>query len=538
MAEPALAVDDPATTGRENPWVGPRPVRADELFFGRAREAVALINTLISGRVVLLHSPSGAGKTSLVQNSTIPAFARRDFQICVAASPASAPLRVNLPPPPDVEVPNRYAFSVVNGLVGHLLDRSQALTMSIADALDVLGGSGTPPPKQLVVIDQLEEILRLDPGDFEGRRTFFRQLGEALDHDRRWGLLLIREDYMGGLDPFLRYVPGQLRSTFRLDFLTPDAALEAVREPPRRRQAKFEDGAAEKLVSELRRVHADPGQESGEPMTYPYVEPVLLQVVCYSLWRKVARRRHEGERIITVQDVTDFLPFTRPLSKYYREVVQEAAADDPAVERAIRDWIDLQLIGKQGIRRPTRSTPAVPDPGATLGALQARYLIRDDPRPGGTWWELSHDRLIVAAREDNREWRRANLAPWQVAAYEWERDNHDSRHLLRGAAYRAAGSLKRTDLTTVEQAFLKESRKLVAAEGQLSTLEDQVATLEDQLSTRDDQLEGLENELRRVHRLLQYSACLNGVLIWSVLRRLRAWRGASRLRAPGRRRQS
>lgn len=527
MAESALAIDAPVASSWENPYVGPRPFRPDELFFGREREFVALVNTLVSSQVVLLHSPSGAGKTSLIQNAVMPAFKDREFQICAATTPPLSPLRVNLPPPPDVEVANRYVFSVVNGLVGHLVEPPQAATMRISDALALLAGPDGSRSKQLVVIDQLEEVLRLAPGDFEGRREFFRQLGDALDDERRWALLAIREDYMGGLDPFLRYVPGQLRSTFRLDFLSPPAAMDAVREPPRRRQVEFEEDAADMLVTQLRQAHADTADEAdegledeaGPPATYPYVEPVLLQVVCYSLWRKVSRRQGEAARTITVQDVAELRPFTRPLSKYYREVVSEAAAGDPTVERAIRDWVDLHLIGKQSIRRPTRSTPDVAEPDAVLSALQGRYLIRDDPRPGGTWWELSHDRLIVPVLEDNRDWRRVNLAPWQVAAYEWERDNHDSRHLLRGEAYRAAGSLRRSNLTSVEAAFLAESRKVVAREGQLATLEDQVATLEDELSRRDDELSTLGQQVRRFRLGLLASALLHVVVLRVLARR-------------------
>ena len=53
-----------------NPYVGPRPFRKGELFFGRERETKGLLNMLLAGRIVMLHSPSGAGKTSLVRQDS------------------------------------------------------------------------------------------------------------------------------------------------------------------------------------------------------------------------------------------------------------------------------------------------------------------------------------------------------------------------------------------------------------------------------------------------------------------------------------
>ena len=67
---------------RPNPYVGPRAFETGEQLYGREREARELLLFLISQRIVLLHSPSGAGKTSLVQAGLIPACAKRVFMCC------------------------------------------------------------------------------------------------------------------------------------------------------------------------------------------------------------------------------------------------------------------------------------------------------------------------------------------------------------------------------------------------------------------------------------------------------------------------
>jgi MoxR-like ATPase len=54
-------------SGGPNAYVGPRPFPPDRQLYGRDRELLALTNRLLSERLVLLYSPSGAGKTSLIR---------------------------------------------------------------------------------------------------------------------------------------------------------------------------------------------------------------------------------------------------------------------------------------------------------------------------------------------------------------------------------------------------------------------------------------------------------------------------------------
>jgi hypothetical protein len=455
---------------RANPYVGPRPFREGELFFGREREVASLTNTMLASKVVLLHSPSGAGKTSLIQTSVAPAFAARDFQLGAVTNPEFAALRVKMPPPADVTVPNRYVFSLVTGLVGHLASRETILSMTIGDALTLFAGDRDSNGRQLLLIDQFEEILRIDPGDIDGQTEFFLQLGEALDDSRRWALLAMREDYMGGLDRFRRYMPGQLRTTFRLDLLGESAALRAVQQPSREAGIEFEDAAARIVVDALRQVHSAATGDPTATVASPYVEPVLLQVLCYNLFRKFSKDHGTDFTAITAEGVRQFLPFDKVLSKYYNSVIKHAVGKgNLADQRALRDWIEFELITRQGLRKQTRSRPRVTNPDAALSSLQDDHLIRDDPRPGGIWWELAHDMLAGPIREDNRDWKAGNLEVWQVAAEEWQRSGRDSSYLLRSRAYLATPPAhRRGNLTENEQAFLKESKSAYQAESRLN----------------------------------------------------------------------
>ncbi|UQX88097.1 hypothetical protein M6D93_17650 [Jatrophihabitans telluris] len=468
-----------AEEGPRNPYVGPRPFRVEDLYFGREQEALGLSDSVLAGRVVLLHSPSGAGKTSLLQASVVPALAARRFQICARRKPNLSALRVNAPVPAG-GTGNRYVYSVVADLVGGLPvgvapDEREVRDWTIRRALDALAEVAQAPQRQLIVLDQFEEILTLDPTDQDGQRVFFEQLGEALDADNRWAICAMREDYMGGLDRFLRYVPGQFRSTYRLDLLDLEAALRAIQEPAAARGVHFGDEAAATLIDDLRRVRVQSPEQEVSELKGNYVEPVLLQVACDGLWRKLEEDREEqGGRFgeITTSDVIDFGPLDTALSRYYRLVVRKAAKRDEAEERIIRDWVQDHLLTEAQFRSQTRTRPAVRNPQEVMQYLQRRYLVREDPRPGAVWWELTHDRLIDPVVEDNRLWRDRHLSRWQRDAYEWGRSNRDSRLLLGDRAYRAARSAtRRASLTEVEQAFLDESGKAVAHEGKLRRIQ-------------------------------------------------------------------
>ena len=62
--------------GDGNPYVGPRAFQYGERIYGRNREVLDLLDLLIAERITLLHSPSGAGKTSLVQAGLVPRLER------------------------------------------------------------------------------------------------------------------------------------------------------------------------------------------------------------------------------------------------------------------------------------------------------------------------------------------------------------------------------------------------------------------------------------------------------------------------------
>src|SRR5262245_65449729 len=77
-----------ATTGNEmtthpapNPYPGPRPFRSGEKLYGRDREITQLFYLLSAERIVVLHSPSGAGKSSLLNAGLVPRLRQERFDV-------------------------------------------------------------------------------------------------------------------------------------------------------------------------------------------------------------------------------------------------------------------------------------------------------------------------------------------------------------------------------------------------------------------------------------------------------------------------
>src|SRR5512136_2227211 len=98
---------------RPNPYVGPRAFRQGETLYGRDREVLELLDLLIAERIVLLYSPSGAGKSSLINAALIPRLQGEDFRV-------RPPVRVNTEVPGELGAQNggvnRFVLSALLAL--------------------------------------------------------------------------------------------------------------------------------------------------------------------------------------------------------------------------------------------------------------------------------------------------------------------------------------------------------------------------------------------------------------------------------------
>ena len=445
-----------------NPFVGPRSFDRGDRLYGRDRETQDLVDLLVAERVVLLHSPSGAGKTSLVRAGLVPRLEEDGFAVLPIIR-----LTHEFPPdaaPAGAPQPNTYVLNTLLSLEEGLsadqqrpLGEIAQLTIAqyLADGRNLGGESGNV----VLVFDQFEEVVTADPTDLAAKAEFFAQLGVALGPRGRWALFSLREDFLGELDPYARLVPTRFENRFRLDLLTVDAAMEAMTLPARDAGVLFDPVAAMKLVDDLRRVrlqrHDGPVDALG-----PYVEPVQLQVVCRRLWNRLPPE----SRSIGQADVDSVGDVDQSLADYYAECVAATAHWAGVGERVLRDWFERDLVTSHGFRGQAVDGP--PGTGAqdrlVLTSLTSAHLLRAESRRGATWYELSHDRLVDPVLKENARWRAENLSNFERRAAWWDEQGRPDQLLLTDAEIDSAAASPAVDgqeMPERERDYLSASRR-------------------------------------------------------------------------------
>lgn len=452
---------------RPNPYVGPRPYRRGETIYGREKESAELADLLIAERIILLYSPSGAGKSSMLNASVIPSLEKNGFEVLPV-------MRVNMEPPIAFEHEknfNRYVYSALVAIEDSLPEEQRFSQQELAlmsfkeyfkkyrERVRDLNPDDDAQHSLAIIIDQGEEIITIDPANRESKQTFFNQLGEALRDRTLWCMFSLREDYLPRLDSYIRPIPTGFSARYRLRLLGFDSALSAIKKPAEQQGVLFSEEAARQLADDLRmmQVQLADGSVILEPGLY--VEPVQLQVVCRRLWTELPREKNE----ITVENIKEIGDVDTALADYYALQVASVANKTNTRERTIREWIDRKLISQQGVRLQVLKSQDASDglPNNVIEQLERTYLVRAEKR-GSTWFELAHDRLVDPVRKNNTEWFENHLNLFQRAADVWAQQGRSDGLLLFGPDYLQADKWARDNadiLTNVEIEFLAACQK-------------------------------------------------------------------------------
>ena len=440
---------------RHNPFVGPRSLGPGDPIYGRNREIADLANLLVAERIVLLYSPSGAGKTSLLEAGLRPELARREFDVFPT-------IRVGFEPPDIAGRPvrNRYVLSVLTSLEEgrpreSRIAASELATVTLDEYFDRLVEDAPEGRDPTFVFDQFEELFTLDPTDIAAKVDFLTELGVALRDRGRWALFSMREDLIAQLDPHLALVPNRFAIRYRLEPLGPDAATVAIRSTAADAGVEFTNEAAALLIDDLRRVQVQRGGvTTSEPG--PSVEPVQLQVACRQLWETL----DPDAREIGAGDVAALGSVDNALGDFYASQVRAVAERAASNEREIRTWFDEALVTENGFRTQVVSGPET-NGAAVVRELENAHLIRAERRRGTEWYELAHDRLIEPIRANNAAWGQRSLGTLQREAQEWERRGRPSTLLMTGPRLVEAESWAQqhaSEMVPLDHDFLQAGR--------------------------------------------------------------------------------
>jgi WD40 repeat protein len=427
----------------KNPFIGPHPIPKNAPIFGRNREITELRHLLIAERIVLLYSPSGAGKSSLVNAGLIPEFANM-FDVW-------EPTRVNTPS--QNSDTNPYVQSAIAGW------KRPGEQTNLKDF--VTANKSTKNP--LLIFDQFEEILRTNPTDTAGQKEFFRQLADLLALPHVWALIIIREDFLAPLLPYFATLPTHLRHRYRLNLFTPAQAESCMRglasqgEP----QRTFQPGALAELTASLSTAIIQSLDGKKEVITGSNVEPMQMQVVCHRLWNGM----DADDTSIDLVDVQKHADVVASLGAYYNDAIIEITGKLQTPERAIRDWFSRKLITREETRGQVQKGEVETEglPTAIVEAFVGKYIVRVEERRTTRWYELSHDSLVRPILKANSDWRATNLTHAQKAADTWAENGKPDGLLLTGDDLTAAQSWHGV-YTPVEQEFLERSARRQAIE--------------------------------------------------------------------------
>lgn len=460
-------------TNTSNPYVGPRTFTTEEreFFFGREREARDLLSVVITERLVLFYAQSGAGKSSLINTRLIPGLIEEgEYRILPVGRLLGEAIKRE-----DVE--NIYIYNLITSLIKRRIDglRLAKLTLpAFLAGLDYDEQEGyfyneypisapveeDVPWKYVLIIDQFEELFTAYPEEWKKREDFFLQLAQAMQDFPNLGFVLtMREDFVALLEPYAHLVPGRLRSRYYMQRLGQRGALEAIQGPARRLGRPFVPEVAQKLVNDLSMVQIRQPDDSLKPQPGQYVEPVQLQVVCYSLWDQLP----EDCEQITQEHLDQFVgDVDRALGNYFAarvdSVVAEMKQQDIAVsEHDIREWFGKKLITSDGIRNMVAQ-----ERGGNSGEVDDRVvqefvrkgdLVRAEKRGGATFYELTHDRLVEPILQNNKEWFDTKADLLQQRARVWLGQGRSASFLLRGKDLRDARNLALTRPLTGDEKF-------------------------------------------------------------------------------------
>jgi WD40 repeat protein len=473
----------------ENLFVGPRPIVEKDRFFGRDNEIKHLTHLVLAERIVLAYSPSGAGKSSLIEAGVLSEFksvTRGEFEVLPTVrlslnvnqaksdSPFSeAAVRCWISPEEALKDPSRLGS--IASFVKHFRETQEQERKGKELCV-------------LLVFDQFEECLTLLPSAKGAVTALFNDLSLVLRDENVWALFAIREDLLGPIIDLGQSLPTGFRQTFRLDFLHLQNAMEVIEKTLVKGKYEFEQALIEELTNDLALVNVQDlnGKFHWEPGEY--VEPLILQVVCKYILQQLpagtSKINRNHLRVVPAEKISDETPFRErladrilpaadrrkervsrvdaALAAYYRGELSRISRGDKQREKELRFWIEEKLVDLNRTRIPVRQEKEETEglKNTQLDELYTAYVVRKERRLNAFWYELAHDRLVLPVLLDNAAWFKETLGLVTQRYQRWLRSGKLPRYLLNlGELWSVWKERKEGSFARQEVQFIQQSQK-------------------------------------------------------------------------------
>jgi hypothetical protein len=342
-----------------------------ELFVGRSQAIQDMMSRLSRGRLTILHSESGAGKTSLLQAGIAPRL--------IASGHLALYVR-----PYDANPVDAIKKAFLPDLTQSPGLHSASLREFLIQVTDVVGDQNM----LYIFLDQFEEVFtRLED---EPRTDFVRQLAECLDDELlrvRW-VFALRTEYFGNLANFRPRIRNPFENDYRLNRMTRLEATEVITEPVKLMNVRYEPELVEAILDDLG------GQE---------IAPPQIQLVCSNLFSRLKA----GERVISLATYDAEGRAAGILSSHLQNVLSRQLSEDH--RKAARRLLESLITSEQQrlVRSQKELTAELEVQGITpqtldtiLSQLTESRLLRINESEAGVTYELAHDYLLKEVRLD------------------------------------------------------------------------------------------------------------------------------------------
>jgi WD40 repeat protein len=402
-----------------SPFRGLRPFEAEHapVFFGRTGEVTGIIQRLEDraeeGRpFVLVHGPSGSGKSSVVKAGVVPTLTRpgviegvglwRTAQFRPgkeSADPIESLTRSLFRSLPELEATG-FTQAELAGLLrktpGQAENPLQAGLRNAAEAEAEQEGLPEPPEaRMLLVVDQLEEVFTLGGVSASEREQFADAVQALVESGLVWTVATMRSDFFPRLSG-TEGLQGLKQGAGNYDLDPPSLAQLGlmIRGPVRAAGLRFEEDPDRGIG--LDEVLQEAAAEAPEALP-------LLEFTLEELYR-----RRTEEDVLTFEAYEELGGLEGAIAERAEAVFQDQPAEARAAFEAVMQKLVTVDSGGDGEATARRARWA--EVAGTAGAealaealVEARLLVTDRSSSGERVVEVAHEALL-------REWPR--LREW------------------------------------------------------------------------------------------------------------------------------
>jgi WD40 repeat protein len=228
-----------------------------EIFFGRDREIEELYHRVFESKIMLVYGVSGTGKSSLIHCGLANKFQDTDWLPIV------------------IRRGGNIIESMTAGIKSASITEQQSKPVTPADFKKGVRSLYLDHYKPVFLIfDQFEELFIF--GDKEERRTFIQIVKSLVDSELQCRFIFVmREEYMAWVTEFEKIISTFFSNRVRIEKMSHNNALEAIKGPCNAFNISLEEGFAESLLEKL-----SPGETD--------VELTYLQVFLDKIYRIAA----------------------------------------------------------------------------------------------------------------------------------------------------------------------------------------------------------------------------------------------------------